>query len=159
MIIQAFFPHCICIQRWESSYIGYEVLIKMAALLQLTFSHINHTTSTIIINNLINLYKLLIHFEIFSWFGTQELLYLQSLACIYISLTYFALYLIYHKGSYTHRVSRHNFPRHLIATSTDQQYIQQEVKQSAFNQAFFAGLSDVHEYLGNLQMAPYSLNK
>ena len=61
-----------------------------------------------------------------------------------------------------HTVSRHTFHHHLITTSINQQYmyvIQLEVKQSAFTQASFHSLSDVHECSGGLQMAPSLLDK
>ena len=66
------------------------------------------------------------------------------------------------KGSYTCTVSRHTFLRHLLATSMDQQHmclILLKVKQSAFTQASFSSLSDVHEYSGGLQIIPSSLGK
>ena len=52
--------------------------------------------------------------------------------------------------------------RHLLATSMDQQHtclILLKVEQSAFAQAFFSSLSDFHECLGGLQMAPSFFDK
>ena len=56
---------------------------------------------------------------------------------------------------YTCTISRHTFHRQLIAvcTSMDQQYmclILLKVEQSAFTQASFPSLSDVHECSGGL---------
>ena len=66
------------------------------------------------------------------------------------------------KRSYTCTVSRLTFHRHLIATPTDQHnmcLILLKVEQSAFNQAPFSSLFDVHECLGGLQLAPSSHDK
>ena len=66
------------------------------------------------------------------------------------------------KGSYTRTVSRHTFHRYLITTPMDQQHmcclILLKVDQSAFTQASFSSLSDVHECLGGLHMPPCSLD-
>ena len=66
------------------------------------------------------------------------------------------------KGSYTYTVSRHTFHHHLIATSMDQQHIYLmplKVEQSAFTQASFSSLSDVHKCSSGLRMASFSLDK
>ena len=66
------------------------------------------------------------------------------------------------KGSNTCTVLRYTFHCHLLATSMDQQHmcvILLKVEQSAFTQAFFSSLSDIHECSAGLQMAPSSLGK
>ena len=66
------------------------------------------------------------------------------------------------KGSYTCTVSRHTFYHHLLATSMDQQHIcliLLKLEQSAFTQASFSNLFDIHKYLCDLQMAQSSLGK
>ena len=66
------------------------------------------------------------------------------------------------KGSYTRTVSRHNFHRHLITISMEQQHvwlILLKVEQSAFPQTSFSSMSDVHECSGDLQMAPSYFDK
>ena len=90
----------------------------------------------------------------------------QTISLQYIaSYSYIKLYKcdqICQKGSYTCTVSKHTFHRHLIATSMDQQHmclILLKFKQSAFTQASFSSLSDVHNCSGGLHMAPSSLDK
>ena len=67
------------------------------------------------------------------------------------------------KGSYsTCTVSGHTFHHHLLATSMDQQHmclILLKVEQSAFTQASFSTLSDIHKFSGGIQMAPSSLDE
>ena len=66
------------------------------------------------------------------------------------------------KESYTCTVSRHTFYHHLLATSMDQQHmclILLKLEQSAFIQASFSSLFDIHKYLCDLRMAPSSLGK
>ena len=61
-----------------------------------------------------------------------------------------------------HKVSRHTFHRHLIATSMCQQHMclkLLKVKQFAFTQASFSSLYNVHECSGGLQMVPSFLDK
>ena len=55
------------------------------------------------------------------------------------------------KGSYTCTVSRHTFHHHLLATSMHQQHmclILLKVEQSAFTQAFFSSMSNIHQCSG-----------
>ena len=57
------------------------------------------------------------------------------------------------KGSNTRTVSKHTFHCHLLATSVDQQHMRLillKVEQSAFTEASFSSLSDIHECLGDL---------
>ena len=66
------------------------------------------------------------------------------------------------KRSYTCTVSRRNFCHHLIATWMDQQHmclILLKIKQSAFTQASFSSLYDVHRCSGGIQMALSFLDK
>ena len=64
----------------------------------------------------------------------------------------------YQVGSFTCIVSRHVF----VVTSIDQQYMcvtQQKVKQSAFTQASFPSLLDIHRCSGGFKMPLSSLDK
>ena len=66
------------------------------------------------------------------------------------------------KESYTCTVSRHTFHCHLLATSMDQQgmcLVLLKGEQSAFAQASFSSLPDIHDCSGGLQMAPSFLDK
>ena len=63
---------------------------------------------------------------------------------------------------HTCTVSRHTFHRHLLATAIHQQdvcLILLKAEQSAFTQASFSSLSDIHECSGGLKMTPSSLDK
>ena len=66
------------------------------------------------------------------------------------------------KESYACTVSRHTFHPHLLAISMHQQYIcliLLKIKQSAFTQASFSSISDVHDCSSGLYIAPSSLGK
>ena len=109
--------------------------------------------------------------------GKGNLLTVSALECVLTDLKWNS-YHVYSKNSVSHlwpdlpkgvlcsecacTVSRHTFYRHLLATSMDQQHmclILLKLEQSAFTQASFSSLSDVHECPGGLQMAPSSLGK
>ena len=65
-------------------------------------------------------------------------------------------------GSYTCTVSRHTFHHHFdnyLNGPTHTCLIMLKVDQSAFTQASFSSLLNVHEYSGGLQMALSSLDK
>ena len=66
------------------------------------------------------------------------------------------------KRDLIHTQFQDTFHHHLIATSMNQQHmclILLKVEQTAFTQASLSSLSDIHECLGGLQMAPSSLDK
>ena len=95
------------------------------------------------------------HIEPIHW--NHELLWLTHIAGSHGPSWIVYVWLDLPKGSYTCTVSRHTFYHYLLTTSMDQQHmclILLKLEQSAFTQASFSNLSDVHKHSGGLLKSP-----